>query len=629
MSVCLPIEPSAAEPDVSQTLVNQFVHGDLNSDGMLDEAEYLRSGQRDIQRLRREFRTFDADGDSRLSRQEFLTIPCGQPDELRADIADPVVQLLETASKFMTDHWNDWDLDRDGSLDATEFETSVIGQYVCGLESTTLRDWDLDRNGKTHRGEVRRLLEISHGVRRPEGDLLRSKSGLVIDWQLYRLFKQQNDGFVKRDEYERIISARNDRKNWFDSIHRADRNGFLFADFATSPHRYDPADVFLELDIDGDATLSLAELDDLPDNQFPVASFLLPAFDDNRDGTLSLFEFRLTPTANPLAAWQSAVDKDGDGKLSRDEFQFHPDLPLRSLSGEYFRRLDLDKDDRLSPDEFTFVTTHRSLHENKFHLVTAGKSTSLAIPAFEILRSPEISPSGTHLAICGWEAGQNNFASHVLIIDLETEEVRDLGSGYLPNWSADGRRLAYSRYGEGVFIRPTEDAEGQEETIDTQGAGLRFSPDGRSTVYVKRNKLIIHDVNLGLNRTLFDEQESPYRSIEPAVAWSPDSKRLCLLGHRRDGQSEIAIISVTDQHPAVRVACDGRHAFASFAWHPTEGCVMFPQQERGRQQVQIFTVDPDQPGKPRRFPEQPKHRNSVGLCWSRDGKSFVFVSERS
>jgi len=216
-----------------------------------------------------------------------------------------------------------------------------------------------------------------------------------------------------------------------------------------------------------------------------------------------------------------------------------------------------------------------------------------------------------------------------LIASLETDEVRDFGIGCSPHWSSDSRRVAYSKYNQGVFVRDFE-LDSEEESIDPQGWAIEFSPDGKQFAYVINGiNFVIRDVASNEKRSLFGEGKTPYRYIEHNFAWSPDSQRICFKGRRADGGREIGIVHTTGNDPKLRVLCDAKDVATDIAWLADKR-LMFPRTPAGASNSQIPMIDPDgENGKPsERYAKQPANRNNVGVSWSRDGKTFVYISTR-
>ena len=122
------------------------------------------------------------------------------------------------------------------------------------------------------------------------------------------------------------------RKSWFRVIDKNRDDVFDFAEFATSNHRTDPVGTLLNLDKDLNGRLTREEFEGLPAHWKP----------DSWGGTArssmmtgwgySLREYQFT-ARQLLANWQSAQDDNNDGKLSQEEFRFLPGARLATLFG--------------------------------------------------------------------------------------------------------------------------------------------------------------------------------------------------------------------------------------------------------------------------------------------------------
>jgi len=616
--------------DPTNPLIPEFRRCDSDQDGVLTEDEYCRRIGFSRQDLHREFVIFDANGDARINLAEFLTVPVGQPEEHRGTITDPVIVLSRARLDELAGSWKRWDHNGDGVISRTEFAAAELASRVPGLEATQFSDWDLDHDGQVSRGEVARILDIAFGVCVPDGTMLRSRTGQVVDWGTFLRLKKDANGIVTRNDYFQALGPSvPNHEEWLRTIDKNNDGRFDFREFSTSGHRTDPVGTFLALDVDLNGQVSRTELAALPEGWRQMARVALRAFDDNADGELSLREYQLMPHSNLVAAWSSANDIDNDGMLSVEEFQFQKGVPLAAITREYFRRLDRDGNRRLTLDEWTFQTNHPEASDLWEICVTFADDTRkmIVIPGYAIVCSPEISPDAKWIAVDGWKSGQNNVAAHIFTVHVDSKEVRDLGIGCIPNWSADGRRIALSRYGRGVFIRDFEGQPVREESIDPQGWAIQFSPDGLKTAYVKRGNLVIHTLKSGDKKFVFAEGQSPYTYIEHNFTWSPDSMRLCFKGHRRNGAIDVGIVAASGQ-PNLRIRCDGRNVQSDFAWLADGSRLMFPYLPTGGEFVQTYSLDSEGNDDPVRYPRQPEDRHTGGLCWSRDGKTFVFMCKR-
>lgn len=365
-----------------------FRERDTNADGMLNETEYVIGTGRDRTIVRREFKVFDADRDSQLSLNEFLTVPVGQPEDQRGVIDDPVIQLAAQRLAELMARWEKWDADGDGSLNRNEFQSAKPGSLVPGLGSAGFMHWDQDVDGNISRDDVCRTLEIAYGVRTAGGAMLRNNAGFVIDWLTFSRLKTGDDGMVSKADYFEALGATEDKDGWLNSIDKNHDGRFDFAEFSTGNHRTDPVGSFLSLDKDLDGFLSLKELDPLPADWRTMATFSFKGFDENHDGAISLREYQLMPHCNLLAAWTNAVDTDNDGKLL--QFRFSNGIFLSALAAEYFRRLDVNGDKAITPDEFVFITAFKPPAEIRVQ-TSDGASKTVVIPGYEVVCSPEIS----------------------------------------------------------------------------------------------------------------------------------------------------------------------------------------------------------------------------------------------
>jgi Tol biopolymer transport system component len=249
----------------------------------------------------------------------------------------------------------------------------------------------------------------------------------------------------------------------------------------------------------------------------------------------------------------------------------------------------------------------------------------IVIPEYPNIFSPEISPDGKWIAVDGWKHGQRNLAAHILIASVETDEVRDLGIGCIPHWSADGKKLAYCRYYRGVFIRNFE-GDPEEQLIDAEGWAIEFSPDGKQIAYVKgNNNFVIHDIATNEKRLVFPEGGSPYSYIEHNFTWSPDSRRICFKGHRSENDIDVGVVN-TAGDPDLRVLCGAKDVSSDFAWLPDGKRLMFGRRPRGAMRTQIFEIDSEGKSPSVRYPKQPDDRDNICVSWSRDGKTFVYLS---
>ena len=333
----------------------KFIRIDSNSDGELSDAEFMAEGVLPANRLQRDFMVFDADGNGRMTREEFLTIPHWVPENLRSELSDPVVELSRRSLQEIADRWPDADKDRNGFLNAVEFQSSRISSQIPGLEQTPFSEWDYDHDERVTQDDAAMILDIAFGVRSPSGELLRTKTGKIVDWRSFLGLNPDSNGKARRESYIQSLGSVTTAVEWFPAIKDPAMRTFGVTEFATSRHLVDPISQFLGMDIDLDGFLSPEEMDALP-AWGPEGKNWLRGFDDNGDGFYSMSEFRFIPQVNLLATWHGAKDADNNGKLSPEEFRFmpSPSPSLSALAMEYFRRLDLNRNGLVELKEWPF-----------------------------------------------------------------------------------------------------------------------------------------------------------------------------------------------------------------------------------------------------------------------------------
>lgn len=340
-----------------------FRQRDANQDGNLTLEEFLASGTEEQKsRATRDFTVVDWDRNERLSRDEFLTLPGVVPLEQRPRVPDPVQTALSAIINDIKGKWTRWDQNKDGSLDQSEFNSSLMTKGIPGLENSTLAVWDLDKNGRISQEEAVQTMSLAGGVLGTGGLALKTSNGVVFWWTWFTFLDFDSDGFLSSTDLQKRIgidAAIADRR-----IGILDRNQDqkLSAEEARPIADLDVVRMFLDMDLNLDGQLDRDEwIKTTPDWRSNIAIPIFQAFDTNGDQHLSFREFRWTPTANPLAGWQQVrSDLDGNGTLELSEFTWGEAPSLRWLSAMFFQRLDRHQDGRLDTGEFCFQTNRPS-----------------------------------------------------------------------------------------------------------------------------------------------------------------------------------------------------------------------------------------------------------------------------
>jgi Tol biopolymer transport system component len=212
-------------------------------------------------------------------------------------------------------------------------------------------------------------------------------------------------------------------------------------------------------------------------------------------------------------------------------------------------------------------------------------------PGVDILGGP--SPDGRYLTFVDWETG-----------DLA---VRDLKTG-------ENRRLT----NKGSWFESREFAEYP-----------RISPSGKQVAYAWFNKDNFYELRIiGLDgskpRVLYRNEEVPFAG--PA-AWSPDGKHvLAKFFSSKDRIEQIVLVSVSDGSVRVLKALGWRWG-SKTSFSPDGRYIVYdfpPREDSANRDIFLLATDGS-----RETPLVEHPANDFVLGWAPDGKSVVFVSDRT
>jgi Ca2+-binding EF-hand superfamily protein len=362
----------------------ELQHRDTDGDGLLSLEEFTVGAEGpERQRLERNFRAVDFDGSGTLDVQEFANLPDVFPPSQRGSVPDSVVAMVTKHLRNIEQNWAAWDGNEDGSLTSDEFAKSNLSRSVPGMAMTAFPDWDVNGDQQVSIGEVRRMLEISFGVRRPTGELLRLASGRVPNQMLFEHLDRDGNQRVTRQEFLENWEEPERSQRW---LEEADVNGDDAVDFVewstVAEVTADPLAEFLRMDTNFDGAVDRRELLEwTPDWQRMLAKYAFPGFDVDSDNVLSFSEFQPLPQVNPVAPWHlPRQDSNRDGMLSRAEFQWTEGGRLAGLTEELFQRLDVNGDGRLDVMEWHYVVRPEDIpHQQLFAYLNRDSDGALTL----------------------------------------------------------------------------------------------------------------------------------------------------------------------------------------------------------------------------------------------------------
>jgi Tol biopolymer transport system component len=166
-----------------------------------------------------------------------------------------------------------------------------------------------------------------------------------------------------------------------------------------------------------------------------------------------------------------------------------------------------DEDSSYSPDGKRIAYTHWDGHDLEIYTVnTNGTATFQVTNNGTNEFDPSYAPDGKKIVFSGEESNfwpLFTYAVEIYTIGVHGKNRVQLTNNatydYFPDYSPDGRRIAYSGSGEKSTNIYTISARGGDKTKVTKGDDPDYSPDGKKITYYIGNDLhgVIYTINVG------------------------------------------------------------------------------------------------------------------------------------
>ena len=240
---------------------------------------------------------------------------------------------------------------------------------------------------------------------------------------------------------------------------------------------------------------------------------------------------------------------------------------------------------------------------------------------------------GGRIAFVSFRDGQQEI--YLLDLDAGVEAVNltdEPGPDIDPDWSPDGKRIAFASQRLGNLYLFVMNSDGSEVRQLTEGPGgdlgPRWSPDGKRIAFSRAGSLHVIDAD-GDNEKLVMAAE-PKESAAPCKGgafvggWAPDGGRITYYAAsvaRQEGQ--ICVVDPDGGEPAVLVDDPGVLS-AEPSWSPDGRSIAFRSIRDGNHDVYVVDVES---GEQKRLTSDPGL--DIEPDWSPDGAWIAFASLRS
>jgi len=281
----------------------------------------------------------------------------------------------------------------------------------------------------------------------------------------------------------------------------------------------------------------------------------------------------------------------------------------------------------LRAEKLRYLSPASAPEARKLYAMTPEGSLRVVLDApaegYSHMGSPEWSPDGKLISLDMSEGSVDS--SHVIVVNRDGKDFKDLGPGCMPSLSSDGKSIVFSQRGFGVMMMDSDGAN--RRIVDRAGWGVQYSPDGKQIAYGTYTNLTLMNVATGKKKTvLTGDLAERYASVYWNLGWSHDSRAIAFKGRNRStGQDELAVIKI--DHPEhLDVLYSGPGIEADFTFTPDNQGVLFARSEQGKTGPRLFLAHRKTPGKSELLKEQPADQVIYDCDWSTDGSEIVFTS---
>ena len=246
-----------------------------------------------------------------------------------------------------------------------------------------------------------------------------------------------------------------------------------------------------------------------------------------------------------------------------------------------------------------------------------------SVSGFKNVGSPEWSSDGRKIVVDMSNGGTET--SHVIVMNADGTERRDLGSGCMPSFSADGKRIAFSEPGQGIMTMKSDGTDRQ--VVDRSGWGTQWSPDGKWIAYGKSGNITLFNVKTRESRQLLvGNHATRYSYIYWNLAWSHDSRGVAFKARlRKNNQDELAFAEVDSPDGFSVLQSNATATYPDISFSPDSEQVIAAMDQGDGKGYRLHAIKIKQPGPPKLLDAIPASESVDGVAWSHDGKSIAIT----
>ncbi len=196
---------------------------------------------------------------------------------------------------------------------------------------------------------------------------------------------------------------------------------------------------------------------------------------------------------------------------------------------------------------------------------------------------------------------------------------------YMPAWSAEGRRIAYTAYeGEKARLYILHPFEGRRELVfdrGSQAAAPSFSPDGKWLAFFSTESESNSNIYVADGDGKNPRQVTFTKSIDTAPTWAPTSREIAFTSDRL-GTPQIFIMDREGSN--IRRVSFGGTYHDGPAWSPTGDHIVYVSRVEAVFDLYVLDLRSNQIIK-----LTEGYSRNESPCWSPDGRHLVFSSNRN